>query len=91
MLHDSRGVVWLWPGRLAKRCHMSATRASNFLGALAIAGLIDPLGYWARRKKSVYVVPPGSELASMARELRRGEFARWLLSRIGGKLHVAAS
>ena len=80
LLHGSKGVVWLWPGRLAKRCRMSTTRVSGFLSALALTGLIASLGYWARRKKTMYLIEPNSELARVARGSSLGTFARWLLA-----------
>ena len=79
ILHNARGTVWLWPGRLAKKCHMSTTRASGFLSTLALLGLIAYLGYWARRKKTMYIATPDSELARIARSSSLSVFARWLL------------
>ena len=59
---------------------MSTARASGFLGSLVIAGLVTSLGYWARRKKTLYLVEPGSELARVARGSDLGTFAKWLLA-----------
>ena len=59
---------------------MSTSRASGFLSALALLGLIASLGYWARRKKTMYIVEPGSELARIARASDLGTFTGWLLT-----------